>query len=145
MSNRGEKAREIKTLKAVALRRRMAEKKLTEGKTASACGLTTRDAVTQWKSGKSWPYPAGEKILEQALDVPQGFFAKIAAGMPYEEAIKPTDEDARHRIAEEEEAHLGLSELFDRGDDDLRQHIVRQIRLLRKARFPAKQRIERQG
>jgi transcriptional regulator with XRE-family HTH domain len=74
-------------LKMLALRQRMKERGVTEAHLAARIGLRSRDAVTGWRAGKFWPRTPTETLLEIALEVPQGFFAAIAAGTAYDDAL----------------------------------------------------------
>lgn len=78
-----------KARKADALRRRMKERGIKDQDIVRFCRLTSRDAVTKWKSTKylSWPRPLTERALEEGLSVPLGFFRKVADGISYEQAL----------------------------------------------------------
>lgn len=129
MIHRGEKAKEIKKLKGIALRRRMRELNLTEGEVAAQCGLQSRDAVTQWKAGTSWPYAPGEKALQNVIHAPESFFADIAAGKSYEEALasqgEGKDEAAQALFLPEDQFELrAISERLARFTERLKNSRV---------------------
>ena len=69
--------------KASALRRRMTELRLTEKGVADLLRLRSREAITLWRAGKTWPTPPTEETLERKLDLPFGFFERVGAGEEY--------------------------------------------------------------
>lgn len=83
----------IRLLKAVALRRRMVAMKKSGKTWATEPWLAnkmnrSRGAVAKWKMGTSWPSPSEEREMEKWLEVPEGFFEKVASGVPHREIEK---------------------------------------------------------
>ena len=72
--------------KGEALQRRVKEKGLTQQKFATAIGYDSYRSVANWMNDEHWP-TALEPVMEQTLEVPAGFFAQIARGVNYREAL----------------------------------------------------------
>ena len=67
------------------LRKRARFSQQTLGEMLRGTGFT-RQSIARWEQGQNWP-EALEPVLEQIFAAPRGFFARIADGVSYEEAL----------------------------------------------------------
>ena len=87
MDKKRTEADQGKARKSAALRVRMKQQGMTAVALATRLQMSSRDAITTWRMGKSWPRPPTEHAIETELQLPHGFFARIGAGEPYERAL----------------------------------------------------------
>ena len=135
MVDKIDNANGINRLKGSALKRRMREKKITQGKFARLIKYESRVTISYWWKGQRWPEEL-EPVMETALELPGGFFARVGRGEKYEAALRQKDEDEQLRTEEEQEAHIGLDEILAGDRDEVRRLTLDHIKLMRKARFP---------
>lgn len=81
-------------LKGKALKQRLRDLKksgrtdVTEWALAEYLKKESRVTIAQWKAGKNWPSRIEETEMERFLELAGGFFALIASGMSYAEALR---------------------------------------------------------
>jgi len=121
----------------------MAEKGMGEREIATRCGLTSRDAVTKWRAGVIWPKPLTEEKLEQVLACPKGFFARIGAGLSYEDALAVTNTESDEHVTVTQLKALMSDAPDEDADriytiDEVRELLAREVDLFYKMTFPKK-------
>ena len=125
-----------KQRKSAALRTRMKQQGMTAVELAQRLQMSSRDAITTWRMGKSWPRPPTEHAIEAELQLPPGFFAQIGAGIPYERALhekSPTVSDPITTTIEQYRQLLLLAPTdaeAQRQLERVRAHLQNQIALL---------------
>lgn len=78
---------EIDRRKGAALRKKMRANEVRQEDLAAKIDYRSRQQISKWWKGEYWPTDLEGK-LEKALDLPNGFFARVGEGIDYETALK---------------------------------------------------------
>ena len=116
----------------------MADRRLPDGKKITMRSLSlalgySDNTVHKWYRENRWPDRDEERIAKLCGVAPE--FFEMVRGMPYEQALAETKEKAP-LPPEDQQAHENLNVALRERGQFVREHILRQLQMLKIGRFP---------